>query len=82
MEYKGGAKAKGLRAICEVSSLGFSMLVLGILVPWYVRKETERKEQMKLKEKLKDFISYPSIMSTSNKKTFQAFGMMLDQSKQ
>ena len=33
------------------------MLVLGILVPWYVRKETERKEQMKLKEKLKDFIS-------------------------
>ncbi|HIU93350.1 MAG TPA: hypothetical protein IAD26_09500 [Candidatus Limenecus avicola] len=82
LEYKGGAKAKGLRAICEVSSLGFSMLVLGILVPWYVRKETERKEQMKLKEKLKDFISYPSIMSTSNKKTFQAFGMMLDQSKQ
>lgn len=78
-----GTKAKGLRAICEVSSLGFSMLLLGILVPWYVRKETERKEQMKLKERLKDLISYPSLnlKSTSNKKTFQAFGMMMEQSK-
>lgn len=74
-----GSNAKGLRAICEVSSLGFSMLLLGILVPWYVRKETERKEHMKLKEKLKDLISYPSLDSnfTSNKKTFQAFGMMM-----
>ena len=78
-EYKGGTKAKGLRAICEVSSLGFSMLVLGILVPWYVRKETERKEELKLKERLKNLIFYPSINSTSNKKTFQAFGMMMQQ---
>lgn len=74
----GGAKAKGLRAICEVSSLGFSMLILGILVPWYVRKETERKEQMKLKDKMNDFHFTPSMPTTSNKKTFQAFGMMLD----
>lgn len=74
-----GSKAKGLRAICEVSSLGFSMLLLGILVPWYVRKETERKEHMKLKEKLKDLFTYPTlnVNSTSNKKTFQAFGMMM-----
>ena len=78
-EYKGGTKAKGLRAICEVSSLGFSMLVLGILVPWYVRKETERKEELKLKERFKNLIFYPSINSTSNKKTFQAFGMMMQQ---
>lgn len=77
-----GAKAKGLRAICEVSSLGFSMLLLGILVPWYVRKETERKEHLKLKEKLNDLMSYPSLNfnSTSNKKTFQAFGMMMQKS--
>lgn len=75
-----GAKAKGLRALCEVSSLGFSMLVLGILVPWYVRKETERKEQMKIRERLKDIVTFPSLnlSSTSNKKTFQAFGMMLE----
>ena len=74
-----GSKAKGLRAICEVSSLGFSMLVLGILVPWYVRKETERKEHMKLKSRLQDLMSYPSLNlnGTSNKKTFQAFGMMM-----
>lgn len=75
-----GSKAKGLRALCEVSSLGFSMLVLGILVPWYVRRETERKEQMKIKERLKDLLYYPSVNFTSNKKTFQAFGMM-EQSK-
>ena len=80
-KYKGGTKAKGLRAICEVSSLGFSMLVLGILVPWYVRKETERKEELKLKERLKNLIFYPSINSTSNKKTFQAFGMMMQQTQ-
>ena len=79
--YKGGTKAKGLRAICEVSSLGFSMLVLGILVPWYVRKETERKEELKLKERLKNLIFYPSINSTGNKKTFQAFGMMMQQTQ-
>lgn len=79
-EYKGGTNAKGLRALCELSSLGFSMLVLGILVPWYVRKETERKEHMKIKQKLKDLTTYPSLNlnSTSNKKTFQAFGMMLE----
>ena len=54
------------------------MLILGILVPWYVRKETERKEQMKIKQKLKDLTTYPSLNLTSNKKTFQAFGMMLE----
>lgn len=78
-----GAKAKGLRAICEVSSLGFSMLVLGILVPWYVRKETERKEQMKLRQRLNDLISFPALNfnPASNKKTFQAFGMMMNKTK-
>lgn len=73
-----GSKARNLRALCELSSLGFSMLILGILVPWYVRKETERKEQMKIKQKLKDLTTYPSLNLTSNKKTFQAFGMMLE----
>ncbi len=80
-EFKGAKNAKGLRAICEVSSLGFSMLVLGFLVPWYVRKETERKEELKLKERLKNLVFYPSINSTGNKKTFQAFGMMLQQTQ-
>ena len=80
-KYLGGKSAKGLRALCEVSSLGFSMLVLGFLVPWYVRKETERKEELKLKERLKNLVFYPSINSTGNKKTFQAFGMMLQQTQ-
>lgn len=78
-----GSKAKGLRSICEISSLGFSMLVLGFLVPWYVRKETERKEQMKIRQRLNDLISFPALNfnSTSNKKTFQAFGMMMEKTK-
>lgn len=71
-----GKSAKHLRAICEVSSLGFSMLVLGILVPWLVRKETERKERLKLTNRLQGLMYYPSInVSSKNSKTFQAFGV-------
>lgn len=74
-------KAKVLRYVCEGSSLGFSMLILGMLVPWYVRKQTERKVQKELKEKYNSFHTYPSLIPASNKKTFQAFGMMMEQSK-
>lgn len=74
-------KAKILRYICEGSSLGFSMLILGMLVPWYVRKQTERKVQEELKQKYNSFHTYPSLMQTSNKKTFQAFGMMMESMK-
>lgn len=69
-------QAKNLRSVCELSSLGFSMLLLGILVPWYVRKETERKTQKESEKKYNSYHTWPSLNSTSNKKTFQAFGMM------
>lgn len=69
-------KAKGLRAMCEVSSLGFSMLLLGILVPWYVRKQTNNQVQKEMEKKYNSYHTWPSLNSTSNKKTFQAFGMM------
>lgn len=74
-------KAKFLRTACEGSSLGFSMLILGMLVPWYVRKKTERKVQEELQEKYQSFHTYPSLNVTSNKKTFQAFGMMMAQNE-
>ena len=74
-------KAKILRYICEGSSLGFSMLILGMLVPWYVRKQTERRVQEELKQKYNSFHTYPSLMQASNKKTFQAFGMMMESMK-
>lgn len=74
-------QAKGLRYVCEGASLGFSMLILGMLVPWYVRKQTERKVQQEMSERYNSFHTYPSLNSTSNKKTFQAFGMMLDKEK-
>ena len=75
-------KARNLRYVCEGSSLGFSMLILGMLVPWYVRKQTERKVQKELEEKFRSFHTYPSLNLTSNKKTFQAFGMMMEKAKQ
>lgn len=74
-------KARGLRYVCEGMSLGFSMLILGALVPWYVRKQTERKVQQEMADKYRSFHTYPSLNTTSNKKTFQAFGMMLEQTK-
>ena len=57
------------------------MLILGMLVPWYVRKQTERKVQEELKQKYNSFHTYPSLMQASNKKTFQAFGMMMESMK-
>ena len=74
-------QAKNLRYLCEGASLGFSMLILGMLVPWYVRKQTERKVQKEMAEKYNSFHTYPSLNLTSNKKTFQAFGMMMNKAK-
>ncbi len=74
-------KAKSLRYVCEGASLGFSMLILGMLVPWYVRKQTERKVQKEMAEKYNSFHTYPSLNLTGNKKTFQAFGMMMNKTK-
>lgn len=71
-------KAKTLRYVCEGSSLGFSMLILGMLVPWYVRKQTERKVQKEMADKFNSYHFYPSLNLSSNKKTFQAFGMVMD----
>lgn len=73
--------AKVLRYVCEASSLGFSMLILGMLVPWYVRRNTERKVQQEMAKKYQSFHTYPSLNLTSNKKTFQAFGMMMAQNE-
>ncbi len=74
-------QAKNLRYVCEGASLGFSMLILGMLVPWYVRKQTERKVQKEMTERYDSFHTYPSLNLTSNKKTFQAFGMMMNKAK-
>lgn len=69
--------AKKYRALCEVSSLGFSMLLLGILVPWYVRKQTEIKHRKELEANFNRYHTYPTIFPTNTaKRAFQAFGMM------
>lgn len=77
----GGANAKRLRALCEVSSLGFSMVLLGFLVPWYVRKQTDAKHQKELQEKYNSYHTYPSLNLSTNKRAFQAFGMMMEKAQ-
>lgn len=74
--------AKKYRALCEVSSLGFSMLLLGILVPWYVRKQTEIKHAKELEAHYNRFHTYPTIFPTNTaKRAFQAFGMLEQSTK-
>ncbi len=36
-----------LRTYCQLGSLGFSLLMLGVLIPWYYRSQTNKKEQAK-----------------------------------
>ena len=53
-------------------------------IPWeikYCLKQTERKVQKEMAEKYNSFHTYPSLNLTSNKKTFQAFGMMMNKAK-
>ena len=71
-------KAKSLRALCEVSSLGFSMLLLGILVPWYVRRQTEIRHAEEQAQKYRKLHAFPdlNVDRPSARRTFQAFGMM------
>lgn len=69
--------AKNLRSLCEISSLGFSMLLLGILVPWYVRSKTETQRKKEVAQTLSRYHTYPTIFPHSShaNKAFQAFGM-------
>jgi hypothetical protein len=69
-------KAKVMRYACEASSLGFSMLTLGMLVPWYVRKQTEKKVREETIKRFESFNKYTTIIPNDKKRTFQAFGML------
>jgi hypothetical protein len=69
-------KTKGLRAICETGSLGFSMLLLGFLVPWYVRNQTTKNRRKELIANLSKYHPYPMLhIDAKLRKTFQAFGI-------
>lgn len=71
-------QAKNLRSVCELSSLGFSMLILGMFVPWYVRKQTEIKHKKEMEANLNNYHLRPviNIDRPSARRTFQAFGMI------
>lgn len=77
-------QAKNLRSVCELSSLGFSMLILGMFVPWYVRKQTEIKHKKEMEANLNSYHLRPmiNIDRPSARRTFQAFGMIGEPQKQ
>ncbi len=53
-EVANHVKTKNLRTVCQLSSLGFSTLLLGLLIPWYTRKQTERNERKEQQKKVSE----------------------------
>lgn len=45
---------KNLRSICELASIGFSIIFLGVLLPAYNRKVTEKKVALAKEKELRD----------------------------
>lgn len=74
--------AKNLRAYCQLSNIGFSLLLLGIFIPLYTRGKTNKKRQEELKQMGTDQATiqkyYPHFMmnntnKASIKNVYQAF---------
>ena len=38
-------KAKNFRAVCQLSSMAFSLLSLGVIIPLYTRTQTNKKQR-------------------------------------
>lgn len=74
--------AKSMRSWCQLANIGFSLLLLGILIPLYTRGKTDKKHAEELKQKGVDpkIVAqyYPpftmnNTQSTSTKKAYEAF---------
>ncbi|HNW25588.1 MAG TPA: hypothetical protein PKI94_02225 [Candidatus Gastranaerophilaceae bacterium] len=74
--------AKNYRAICQLSNIGFSLLLLGIFIPFYTRGKTDKKHREDLKKAGVDNATikkyYPNFMmnsanKVSSKKIYKAF---------
>lgn len=75
-------QAKRMRSYCQLTNIGFSLLLLGILIPSYTRGKTDKKheEEMKKMGISQDVISkyYPTfemnnLHKESAKKTYGTF---------
>ncbi len=42
--------AKNLRSVCQIANLGLSLILLGIIVPVFTRKNTKKKHELALKQ--------------------------------
>lgn len=74
--------AKRMRSVCQLSNIGFSLLLLGIIIPSYTRGKTDRKHEEEMKKMgIPDEIInkyYPpfamnSTHSDSKRDVYQAF---------
>ncbi len=45
-EVADNVKVKNLRTACQLTGFAFSTVLLGLLIPWYTRKQTERNERL------------------------------------
>jgi len=70
-------KAKNLRALCQLGSMAFSLMSLGIFIPIYTRTQSNKneiKKQKALEESLKNFNgSFTQNLLKANAKEFRPF---------
>jgi hypothetical protein len=70
-------KATKLREICQLGSLAFSLLSLGVFIPIYTRTQSNKKEQMRKKElaETKNAFSgsFTQNLIKENSKAFKSF---------
>ncbi len=70
-------KARNLRALCQLGSMAFSLLSLGVFIPIYTRTQSNKneiKKQKALEESLKNFDgSFTQNLLKANAKEFRPF---------
>lgn len=46
-----GKAAKNMRSVCQLANIGLSLLLLGIIIPTYYRRKTDKKHEEELRQK-------------------------------
>ena len=71
------AKARNMRALCQLGNLAFSLLSLGVFIPLYTRTQTNRKKQLEMTkpENIQTSSSVPFTQNLikDNSKAFKSF---------
>lgn len=70
------AKAKNLRALCQLGNLAFSLMSLGVFIPLYTRTQTNKKKQMEIANKVdaqSSPVPFTQNLIKDNSKAFKPF---------